>query len=105
MHPKIKLSRLRDIGWSHWDPIGLLERGESWEGKPFADEYDTYLMQVAGRLRRGEPLDSIVEYVVQIETEHMGLGSNASVRKRAAKLVEAIRNDDQVWSRTLDDSF
>jgi len=22
--PEIKLSRLRDIGWSKWDPIGLL---------------------------------------------------------------------------------
>ena len=36
--PKIRLSRLRDIGWSTWDPIGLLENNQSWEDVGYADE-------------------------------------------------------------------
>ncbi len=50
--PKIKLSRLRDIGWSLWDLIGLLKSGQRWEDdecRPFANEYDAYLLNAAGR--------------------------------------------------------
>ena len=25
--PRIRLSKLRDIGWTLWDPIGLLQEG------------------------------------------------------------------------------
>jgi hypothetical protein len=38
---KVRLSRLRDIGWTEWDPIGLCPP-EGWEGIPAADEYDGY---------------------------------------------------------------
>jgi len=39
-YPPLKLSRLRDIGWREWDPIGLLPQGDAWESYPeFADEY------------------------------------------------------------------
>lgn len=31
-----------------WDPIGLLPKGEIWDHKNFADEYDSYLLEVAG---------------------------------------------------------
>ena len=54
--PKLKLSRLRDIGWSIWDPIGLMGSEQNWDDedcRPFADEYDSYLIQAAGQLRRG----------------------------------------------------
>ena len=59
--PPFKLSSLRDIGWNEWDPIGLLAAGEVWNQKPFADEYDTYLLEVAGDLRRGGSVESAVE--------------------------------------------
>ena len=29
--PPLSLSRLRDIGFSLWDPIGILRPGEPWE--------------------------------------------------------------------------
>ena len=45
---KFKLSRLREIGWSLWDPIGL----SGFEGT-LDDEYDSYLLQAAGRLWNG----------------------------------------------------
>ncbi|MBB4630217.1 hypothetical protein SAMN04244581_04955, partial [Paracoccus denitrificans] len=47
-HPRIKLSKLRDIGWSLWDPIGLLDpespagRWDDEANLSFADEYDSY---------------------------------------------------------------
>lgn len=75
--PKIRLSRLRDISWSVWDPIGLMGVGQNWQDKycrPFANEYDGYLLQAAGRLRRGETASDIAAYLADIEVEHMGLG-------------------------------
>ena len=99
--PKIRLSRLRDIGWSLWDPIGLLEPGQKWDDEdclPFADEYDGYLMQVAGQLRRGVPDANVAKYLVQIETEHMGLGPGRGVLQRAERVVAAIRADKEIWT-------
>ncbi|WP_254433689.1 hypothetical protein [Paracoccus yeei] len=77
-HPRIKLSKLRDIGWSLWDPIGLLDpesRPGRWYDEAdlsFADEYDSYLIAAASQLRRGTPRDEVVAFLVEIETEHMG---------------------------------
>lgn len=100
-HPKIKLSRLRDIGWSLWDPIGLLDPNDSWDRKDnmgFADEYDSYLMNAAGRLRRGAPDQEVVDYLVEIETNHMGLEEKDDTRKRAQAVVKAIQSDDELWN-------
>lgn len=99
--PKLKLSRLRDIGWSIWDPIGLLGSEQNWDDEdclPFADEYDGYLMQAAGQLRRGVPDADVAKYLVQIETEHMGLGSGRGVLQRAERVVAAIRADKEIWT-------
>ena len=99
--PKIKLSRLRDIGWTLWDPIGLLDPGKEWEDKDcvaFANEYDNYLVYAAGQLRRGASDAEVVEYLVQIEAEYMGLGERPDSQKRARSVVAAIRADDQLWS-------
>ena len=71
--PPIKLSILRDIGWKDWDPISLLTAGEVWDRKPFADEYDAYLLKVAGDLCRGGSFENAVEYLLDIERAHMGL--------------------------------
>lgn len=90
--PKIKLSRLREIGWSEWDPIGLSQMGDDhWkDGGACADEYDSYLLQVAGRLRRGEALEDTVSYLEEIEMVHMGGGRVATTRSRAEVTVAAI---------------
>lgn len=95
--PKIRLSRLRDIGWTHWDPIGLLVDGEPWEGKPFADEYDTYLLRAAYMVRMNELDKTIIDYLVEIETDHMGLNLVEGVRDRAKAVITAIRDDKELW--------
>jgi len=103
--PRIKLSRLRDIGWGLWDPIGLLGPEGFYPGKwdeeanrHFADEYDSYLIDAAGQLRRRVPRERVVDYLVRIETQQMGLQENATTRDRAEAVVAAILADDGIWT-------
>lgn len=98
--PKIKLSRLRDIAWSRWDPIGLLDVDRKWddeENRHFADEYDSYLLQAAGMLHRGSTDAEIVDFLVKIEAVHMCMNRSDAL-ERAASVVEAIRADDKLWT-------
>ena len=46
---------------------------------------------MAGTLQRGEPDDVLVDYLVGIETGHMGLADTAGARARAETTVAAIR--------------
>ena len=99
--PKINLSRLRDIGWSLWDPIGLLKPGQRWEDdecRSFADEYDNYLLDAAGQLRRGIATPTVIAYLVDIEANYMGLGQRPDTHHRARSLVAAINADSLLWT-------
>jgi hypothetical protein len=89
--PLVKLSVLRDIGWSEWDPIGLQTLEGGWQGSNAANEYDQYLLHVAGSLQRGEPDGGLVDYLVDIEIDHMGSSPSPTARSRAAATVSAIR--------------
>jgi len=82
-----QLSRLREIGWSQWDPIGLNDH-EDWP----EDEYDTYLMQAAGRLWRGVGEEDVADYLVDVEANYMGGGPSADSRVRANKTVILIND-------------
>jgi hypothetical protein len=97
LRPKIRLSRLRDIGWSKWDPIGLLADGENWEGKPFADEYDAYLLRAAGMCRQGQTIEAVARYLVQIETDHIRLSYRTGIEERARAVVLVIQSDEKLW--------
>lgn len=97
----IKLSRLRDIGWSKWDRSGLLHDGQKWDDEdcqPFADENDSYLLQAAGQLRRGATEEDVVRYLVDIESNHMGLGPARGAASRAKEVVAAIQADEELWT-------
>jgi hypothetical protein len=94
----VKLSVLRDIGWDKWDPIRLNGSEGGWRRSNAADEYDRYLVRVAGGLQRGEPDDVLVEYLVGIETGYMGLADTPAARSRAETTVAAIR--EQVTQHT-----
>jgi hypothetical protein len=82
----ISLPVLRDIGWREWNPIGLCP-DDPWSD----DEYDRYLVAVASRLREGEADAAMVDYLVEIEIDHMGLNPNPTARARASATVAAIR--------------
>lgn len=96
--PRLRLSRLRTLGWTLWDPIGLLDKGETWMGKPFADEYDSYLRYAAALSRRGASTNEITAYLVNIEAVHMGLGETPDAHRRAERVVQAIQTDTQLWT-------
>lgn len=83
--PKFDLSRLREIGWSKWDPIGL---DDDWRSAA-PDEYDTYLMRAAGMLFRGQPEEEAASYLLYIETDYMGL--SRSNPHAAAETVAALK--------------
>ncbi len=95
---KLRLSRLRDIGWSLWDPIGLNPSGGNWEDLPNADEYDGYLIKVANMIRNGEPYEKTVGYLIAMEQERMGLGAASGIKERAEAVVAAIGADAQLWA-------
>lgn len=64
-----------------WDPIGVA-------GAPGArDEYESYLPHVFRLVLEGAEPDSICKYLVQIETEGMGLKPNVA---NAASTVEVL---------------
>ena len=90
--PKVQLSRLREIGWALWDPIGLREvSGGDWQdGGACADEYDGYLLQVVGRLRRGDPVAEVAAYLEDTEVNHIGLTRSPTTSPRATATVEAV---------------
>ncbi|WP_219893417.1 hypothetical protein [Aquisediminimonas profunda] len=90
-HPPVKLSVIRDIAWKEWDPIGLASMEGGLESSGVADEYDGYLLHVAARLQNGEPDRAVVDYLVGVELDHMGLSRTASTQTRAAATVAALR--------------
>src|SRR6185312_475875 len=89
--PSVKLSVLRDIGWNMWDPIRLNGSEGGWRRSHAADEYDRYLLRVEGWLQSAEPDAVLVDYLVGIETGHMGLADSPTARSRAEATVAAIR--------------
>lgn len=69
---KALVSRLREIGWKLWDPIGLADQ----LGMPpehAADEYDRYLLHVASMLDRGASKAEATGYLTSVASESMGL--------------------------------
>lgn len=99
--PKISLSHLRDIGWTVWDPIGLLNSNQKWSDEDclaFADEYDAYMMQAASQLQKGVAEAEVANYLVEIEVKHMGLELGRGVLERAKQVVAAILADKEIWT-------
>ena len=89
VRPTFQLSRLRDIGWEKWDPIGVGGPGHGWPADA-ADEYDSYLLRAAGQLWNGHSEEEVADYLVKIETEYMGLEAVPGIRQRARSVAQAI---------------
>ncbi|MBW4483919.1 MAG: hypothetical protein KME14_15360 [Tildeniella torsiva UHER 1998/13D] len=64
-----------------WDPIGVA-------GIPGArDEYDAYLPQVFSLLKAGAGADKIADYLTEVSTQAIGLGSNRERDRQIADLL------------------
>jgi hypothetical protein len=83
------LSELRDIGWTYWDPINLKNPDGTPPIGPI-DEYDRYLLHVAGMLVNGETETSAIEYLVDVVQVRMDLGKADGEGARAATVVREI---------------
>jgi hypothetical protein len=97
LRPKFFLSRLREIGWAKWDPIGLRQLEEDWETS-CPDEYDGYLMKAAGMLWNGKPNKEVIDYLAWVEADHMGLrnANLPAITETVAALkvyVEQVRSE------------
>jgi hypothetical protein len=80
----LRMSRLREIGWSAWDPIGL-------GGAP-ADEYDSYLLRLVGLVRQGATDTKCVDCLVKAEIEQIvGVDGSPDTHDRAVKTVALVR--------------
>ena len=88
----LKLSTLRTIGWRDWDPIGLNGSEGGWQRSEAANEYDRYMLRVAAGLQNDDAESSMVDYLVGIETDHMGQSPTSDTRARAEATVAAIRD-------------
>jgi hypothetical protein len=92
VRPKFDLDILRDIGWKYWDPIGVVGPDVGWP----ADEYDTYLMSIAGAMWNGRSQQEAADYLVKIEIEYMGLEPFDGMQERALRVAEVV--DDYLRS-------
>ena len=81
---------LRTIAWSDWDPIGLNGSEGGWRYSDAANEYDRYMLRVLDGLRKGEEPAALIDYLVGIEVEHMGV-RRPDTRSRATATVAAIK--------------
>lgn len=93
--PKFQLSRLREIGWAKWDPIGVGGPENDWP----ADEYDAYLLNAAGQLWNGKSDEEVADYLVKIETENMGLAAAPGSRPQALDVVRTMREYVETFRR------
>lgn len=101
----INLSRLREIGWSEWDPIELMRTRDTWIGQPFENEYDHYLVHVADRILEGVDDTTLVAYLAGIERDDIRDGGVAACSNhRATATVIAIRKylDEERLTRTVE---
>ena len=48
-------------------------------------------------VRMNELDKTIIDYLVEIETDHMGLNLVEGVRDRAKAVITAIRDDKELW--------
>lgn len=89
--PKIELVQLREIGWSEWDPISLQEIDPDWRSNGGEDEYDSYLLHVSSLVQNRRSEAEAIQYLVEIEHNHMGMELSTTTHSRAVATVRAIK--------------
>ena len=76
--------RIRAILSSDWDPIGVRDVPQA------ADEYEPYVIPVANRLMAGEPAAKLARFLLDTETNLLGLDGNARRARAVASKLRAI---------------
>ena len=73
--------KIRDVLLKEWDPIGVQAIPEA------QDEYDGYVPTVYSMLIARKPINEVFEYLLWLETEHMGLTAD---RQRTQSIAERL---------------
>ena len=97
--PKIRLSRLRDLAFKHWDLLGLLRTGK-WNdenNRSFAGEYDKLLIEAAYQLRGGVARERVTEYLIHNGSKDYALAESERLEQAATNVVDAMLTDDLIW--------
>ena len=91
--PDYKIDRIRDIGWTHWDPIGLAKHIDDWRELEWTDEYDAYLLRAFSVLWHGDNVHKATRYLLQFEAVSMGLKHNEDQQdgRHLEEVVQALR--------------
>lgn len=73
--------KIRDVLLKEWDPIGVQTIPEA------QDEYDGYVPTLHSMLISRKPTHEVFEYLMWLETEHMGLTAD---RQRTQSIAEKL---------------
>ena len=102
-NPNVDFDRLREIGWSLWDPLGLLGVTGGWRGEPYEDEYDRYLYNAAQMLKNSCSVDDVSDYLFLIQSQYMKMGpkeTNSTIRAKLISVALAISDDHLIWNNS-----
>ena len=73
--------RIKEVLLKEWDPIGVQAIPEA------QDEYDGYVPTLYSMLIARKPIHTVLEYLLWLETEHMGLSAD---RQRTQSIAEKL---------------
>ena len=73
-----------------WDPVGVADSAYA------RDEYWGYLPKVFSMLLTDEPAENIVEYLLRVESESMGLAPDQEKAKTVVGLLQEYK--EKIWS-------
>jgi hypothetical protein len=76
---------VRDILLVEWDPIGIRDVPQA------ADEYDAYAPPIARMLADGTSVAELSRYLLEIETDALGLNGDPARAKHVADRLIDIR--------------
>jgi len=79
--------KIRNVLLKEWDPIGIQAIPEA------EDEYDGYVPTLYSMLVSRKPIHEVFEYLLWLETEHMGLTVD---RQRTQSIAEKLVGLDAI---------
>ena len=88
--PAVRLSALRRIGWTFWDPIGIRDLVSADFAKGPADEYNSYLMVAFGMAQSGRSVVDIAAYISDIASRHVDLSEFAEISEADADTARQL---------------
>ena len=76
-----ELEKLKGLLWEEWDPIGVNDTDCP------RDEYDAYANRLFSMLQSGSTIEEVLNYLVWVRTEYIGIGKKGGPATAADQLV------------------